>query len=325
MKRDSGTRALQPCLGILGLALLGSATPAAASGFSFAGELRDGTVPFEGSADFELALYDRAEGGSALWSETQGGVLVVGGVFALDVGSVTDIPPAVAQTLGLFLEIVVEGDALAPRVVLGQVPVAERAQVAGFVNDADDALTLGGFGADELATTAALQTLGQASVAWGNLSGLPSGVADGDTGTPFTPGSGIALTSGQLSLANDGVQASHLAAGAVGSVDLAVASVGNTQLADASVASADVEDGSIGSADFADATVTEAKLAGTASLYRVQYAGCAQEVGALLTTANCTVGGSCSLPFAWDCENATCGSPRSGSCANVFVGKLPTQ
>jgi hypothetical protein len=298
-----------------------------ASGFSFAGELYDGAQPFNGSADIELALYDVATGGAPLWSESQSGVVVVGGVLALDVGSESPLPPSVARTLGLFLEVVVEGDALAPRARLGAVPVAERAVVAGSVDQADDALALGEHAAEELATLAALQTLGGASVAWGNLSGLPAGVDDGvDNGTVFTTGAGLVLNAGQLSLANDGVQASHLASGAVTSAKLAAGAVGTTQLADGAVQAADVADGSITSADLGDASMGTAQLAGTIRLYRVQYSGCLQPVGTLMDTGTCTDGGSCSGLNFWNCQTASCASTRPiGACSNVAVGRLPTQ
>lgn len=320
MRRTASVLTLLPALALLGLA-----APAMANGFSFSGELFDGSQPFNGSADFELALYDAATGGTPMWSENQSGVVVVGGVFALDVGSESPLPPAVARTLGLYLEVVVEGDALAPRARLGQVPVAERATVTGYVELADDALALGERAAEELATLAALQTLGGASVAWGNLSGLPSGVDDGvDNGTAFTTGTGVALASGQLSLATDGVQAGHLASGAVTSAKLAAGAVGTTQLADGAVPSADVADGSITSADLGDASIGTAQLAGTIQIYRVQYSGCLQAVGALMSTSTCSpASGGCLPPATWDCQDSTCNT--HATCANVAVGRLPTQ
>lgn len=48
----------------------------------------------DGSYDLTFALYDRASGGQALWSETQTGVAVKGGNFIVSLGSVTPIPPA---------------------------------------------------------------------------------------------------------------------------------------------------------------------------------------------------------------------------------------
>lgn len=308
------------------LALVGVAVPAAANGFSFAGELYDGSQPFNGSADFELALYDAATGGTPMWSENQSGVVVVGGVFAVDVGSESPLPPAVARTLGLYLEVVVEGDALAPRARLGQVPVAERATVAGYVDLADDALALGERAAEELATLAALQTLGGASVAWGNLSGLPSGVDDGvDNGTAFTAGTGVALASGQLSLANDGVQASHLSSGAVTSAKLAAGAVGATQLADGAVQSADVADGSVGGMDLANDAIGTAQLSGTLRVYQVQYTGCLQPYGTMMSSSTCTAGGSCPVGFSWDCVSSSCLTGFGGNCSNTSVGRLPTQ
>ncbi|MCC7109118.1 MAG: hypothetical protein IT382_07515 [Deltaproteobacteria bacterium] len=308
------------------LALLGLAAPAAANGFSFAGELHDGAQPFNGSADFELALYDVATGGAPLWSESQSGVQVVGGVFALDVGSESPLPPSVARTLGLYLEVVVEGDALAPRARLGAVPVAERAVVAGSVDQADDALALGEQAAEELATLAALQTLGGASVAWGNLSGLPAGVDDGmDNGTAFTTGAGLVLNAGQLSLANDGVQASHLASGAVTSAKLAAGAVGTTQLADGAVQSTDVADGSVGGFDVANDAIGTAQLAGTLRVYQVQYTGCLQPFGTMMSSSSCTAGGSCPVGYSWDCLSSSCVGAFGGNCSNASVGRLPTQ
>jgi hypothetical protein len=77
----------------------------------YAGRLSNdaGEPVVEGSYAFAFALYDTSAGGQPLWSEMQEGVTVKGGSFAVSLGSVTPIPPAVLDGRSLWLAVEVRG------------------------------------------------------------------------------------------------------------------------------------------------------------------------------------------------------------------------
>jgi len=81
--------------------------------------------------DMTFKIYDVATGGAALWSETHDGasqVEVVHGLFDVELGSITPVDlPFDGQ---YWLEIVVDGNTLAPRMPLTSSPYAFRAAVA---------------------------------------------------------------------------------------------------------------------------------------------------------------------------------------------------
>jgi len=80
-----------------------------------------GTIPYSGQLSDELGqpvadgafalrfeLYDSAQGGKLLWSETQSGVVVTGGAFTTQLGRVAALP-ASARADGLWLAVSVRG------------------------------------------------------------------------------------------------------------------------------------------------------------------------------------------------------------------------
>jgi hypothetical protein len=90
---------------------------------AYAGRLSNdaGQPVAEGAYDFTFALYAAESRGEPLWSEVQDGVVVKGGSFAVSLGAVTPIPPAVLDGRTLWLAVEVRGPgeteftALAPR------------------------------------------------------------------------------------------------------------------------------------------------------------------------------------------------------------------
>jgi hypothetical protein len=130
---------LSRAAGALALALA-TATGAAATplliGYQGAVFDLDG-LPAEGSVDVEVAVFDRASGGTALYRETHGGVALVDGTFDLQIGGGTVTRGSLdADTFAgdqTWLELSVEGDVLGPRQRLVSVPYALRAAVADRV------------------------------------------------------------------------------------------------------------------------------------------------------------------------------------------------
>ena len=90
---------------------------------SIQGTLKDanGAAVENGQYDMTFKLFNSSTGGSAKWEEDQSGVPVVGGVYTALLGSVTDLDPGIFNE-PLFLEAVVNGTPLSPRLELSYAP-----------------------------------------------------------------------------------------------------------------------------------------------------------------------------------------------------------
>ncbi len=104
------------------------------------GRLSDdaGQPVIEGAYDFTFALYDAADGGEALWSEVQEGIVVQEGAFVTSLGRVNPIPAEVLAGGEHWLETAVRGPketdftTLLPRQQLNTVsPAAPASSTAG--------------------------------------------------------------------------------------------------------------------------------------------------------------------------------------------------
>jgi hypothetical protein len=96
--------------------VLASAASAAPPLVSYQGILLDPSgAPRNGVAGLELRLFAAPTGGVPLWSEAHAGVPVVDGVFHVLLGSIEPLDAAVAGADDLWLEVAVDGQALAPR------------------------------------------------------------------------------------------------------------------------------------------------------------------------------------------------------------------
>ena len=147
--------------------------------FTYQGNLSDAGVPAEGDFDFRFLLYDTDVGGSQVGSTLLVGDLPVSNgkvMTQLDFGSVFD-------GAALWLEIHVRDgistgaySILSPRQELTSSPYAQLALQAQHATTADSASTAG----------SASQLDGQAPayyLAWANLTGVPTGLDDGDDDT----------------------------------------------------------------------------------------------------------------------------------------------
>lgn len=93
----------------------------------YQGFLEQNGIPVGGAQDLTFELFqEEAPGGSAVWSETHNGVVVTGGAFAVDLGSVVDLPGGVLAG-SRWLQVSVGGVALTGRQLLGSVAFARRA------------------------------------------------------------------------------------------------------------------------------------------------------------------------------------------------------
>jgi hypothetical protein len=113
---------------VLILASFLSARGAVPGLISYQGRVTDseGQPLADGMYDFTFAMYDQKSGGEMKWSETQTGVTVADGLFAVLLGSVTPIADSVFDGANRFLEVRVEGEAISPRTQIVSTAYAQR-------------------------------------------------------------------------------------------------------------------------------------------------------------------------------------------------------
>lgn len=98
---------------------------------NFQGKLLDlSNNPRNGSFSLTFRVFSVPTAGSALWSETQTGVNVANGVFAVQLGAVTPIPASVFAASPTYLEVQVGAEIGSPRQQLVATPYAFTAQNA---------------------------------------------------------------------------------------------------------------------------------------------------------------------------------------------------
>jgi len=106
----------------------------------FQGLLLDaGGTPVNAAVDLDFELFDALLLGTSLWSESHLGVIVVDGVYSVNLGSTTPMTQLILSGGSAFLEITVGGETLVPRQQLLSVPyalIAESARVAENVGGA---------------------------------------------------------------------------------------------------------------------------------------------------------------------------------------------
>ncbi len=102
---------------------LGTAAAAnAQSGFTYQGQLRQGSTPVNGTANLEFGIYDSANGPGLIGSELHNGVPVSNGLFTVILGQ--DSQWDGLFSADLWLEITVNGTTLAPRQPITKAPRA---------------------------------------------------------------------------------------------------------------------------------------------------------------------------------------------------------
>jgi len=287
---------------IMLLAALLSAT-ASAQTFPFAGALDDGDRVADGLFTFELALL--GPDASVLWTEEQANVVVVDGVFALDVGASTPLPATIPGRARLA--ITVDGDALPP-VPLARLLSVTRAAVAATAETSASTNRLADRAPDEVATREALANGGGPPLAFANITGLASTVADGDQGTDVTSTStDFAISGPALSIAT--VNGSRLAPGSVTAAN--ISAVGTASVADGAVTGEKVLDGTMTRSRF-DAGMGAREIKTTRIFVRP--AGCDQ--GGDLTEASSCLRRSCTPSGGGNgrvrCDGTVCESTTGG-------------
>lgn len=198
----------------------------------FTGTLSDaqGAPVDDGTYDLTFGVYDAAEGGGALWEETDT-VETVSGVFSVELGYESEIDPAVFENASnLWLALTVGDDALDPRLPIASVPwalVAGRAAAATTAETATTAVTAtsaealdceGCVGAAEIDATAVQRRIlaecapGEAVRAIAEDGQV---VCETDDDLAYEAGGGLVLAGATLSIADGGVVSTMIADGAV--------------------------------------------------------------------------------------------------------------
>jgi hypothetical protein len=122
------TRKVFFCLFFLIVSLLIAQIP---RGINYQGKLTDITgVALDGTHHIVFRIYDVETGGTHLFSETHTSVVINRGMFDVIIGSLTPIPHTLDFSERYYLELVVDGEVLAPRQTFSSVPYAFRAQKA---------------------------------------------------------------------------------------------------------------------------------------------------------------------------------------------------
>src|SRR5688500_1142003 len=113
---------------------------------SLTARLVDDGTPVDGTRTIDLKIFDAEEAGTEIWTETHNGVSVSGGLFYLEMGSLSSLDAYTFDGGRRWLQISVNGTNLEPRLPIGSVPYAIRAGVAA------EAESVGGLAPSDLVT-----------------------------------------------------------------------------------------------------------------------------------------------------------------------------
>jgi hypothetical protein len=185
--------------------------------FSLTGRLAKDGAPVDGAITLGLELYDVAQDGSPLWSESHATV-ADRGVIAVAMGGDVPLDPGDFGGGDLWLGVTVDGTALSPRLAIRSVPYALRAGVC------DSADSLGGLGPEDFAAAghdhAGTYLPVGATLACGGTdkvtgvdaaTGDVSCAADQDTTYSAAAGGGLSVASNAFSVASGGVTRAMIA------------------------------------------------------------------------------------------------------------------
>ena len=200
------------------LALLPVASPVVAAGYAPGAAPASGTIPYsgrlsndagqpvaDGAYAFRFALYDAVQDGNLLWSETQSGVTVKGGLFTAQLGNIAALPEA-ARARSVWLAVSVRGPdetaftAMSPRQSLNTAVASAPSSPAASAACAHDH-----FGESWIGSTTHEENAGlfiendsaeDSPVFWGYNSGSGTGVygsTDNGTGVNGSAANGIGV------------------------------------------------------------------------------------------------------------------------------------
>jgi hypothetical protein len=125
------------------LIIAGSAAAEVPDRLIYSGNLVDNGQPYQGAVNLVFGIYDAANAGTLLWSESHEDINVSSGKFSVELG-LADSLIDVFDGNKYYLQVSVAGQAMLPRVPVASVPYAFKA------SKADDSDTVGGLTPDQL-------------------------------------------------------------------------------------------------------------------------------------------------------------------------------
>jgi len=147
---------------------------------TYVGLLEQDGQPVTGTVSAIFDLYDAADGGQLLWTETFAALAVDRGEFSVELGASTPFSLGDFSGQQLWMSLVINGEGLLPRTPITSVPYALRAAACG------ESTALVGFNPANYSTTAQIQgsLAGDHTIQvnWANLINVP---ADIGTGNPI--------------------------------------------------------------------------------------------------------------------------------------------
>lgn len=217
---------------LVGLVTLSSATAswAAPGTINFTGRLSTSAGRVTGPVAITFRLYATPTGGSPLWTEAHDAVAADDGLVLVDLGTKTPLEASVVAGDSLYLEVSVGAETLSPRMTIGSVPFAMRAQtcdaLGGAVKAADVITSLTG-GTGVTATRsgnsvtmsidpAAFSLLGQDNTFTGANTFSSAGNSFTGTGAGLVSLNASNVSSGTLAVARGGTNATTV--GSSGSI-----------------------------------------------------------------------------------------------------------
>jgi hypothetical protein len=263
---------------------------------TYAGSLRRGSVDADGTFAVVVSLFDAADGGAPLFTQSDPSLAVTAGELIVDLGADPTNPLSADVLAGdeLFLAITVDGEELSPRVALSSVPFALQAR---FAEDSD---SVGGLSAEDISSL-------------------------------YTAGEGLTKTNTTFSLSTNAVTSVHIVDGSITSVDIGTGAIVSSHIGNAVVQTEHLAPGAVTGAQLGNAVVASQhlRLGAVASIHLVDDAVSSQKLAeGAVTAAHITADAVTNLAMANDSVNfneIAAGAVRSseisdGSIQTVDLG-----
>jgi hypothetical protein len=121
---------LTASLCVISSLILGQTTPSVPSTIAYQGRITDIDFPLGADGELEMTflIFDALTGGNLLWSETQPGVAVAGGMYRINLVEAEPIEFSALKGRNAYLEARIFGVALAPRKRIVSAPFALKAE-----------------------------------------------------------------------------------------------------------------------------------------------------------------------------------------------------
>lgn len=306
---------------VLILCLALGAPSSLASTFLLTGALDDGAAVADGLFTFDFAIL--AADDQVAWSERQENVIVTTGVFAVDVGAATPLPPGLPATARL--RVTIDDDVL-PAFPLTDLLVATHVTHADVAVRAATADQMGDVTAATAVRVAALAAADGPTAPFAAVT-TSADVKDGDDGVDvLSAGAGLTLGDRRLSVVSP-TAGDRFAAGSIDGARFAAGTVASGKLATSSVTGVKVGTNLVRSTLQADPG--EAQIAGR-DLFEASSTGCVQ-VGlttlSVCNTETCDTGqrngfGVPILGRRACVDDGSCSIVNPSTCANTRVGLL---